>query len=75
MAKPTYFNLNPDEYIKGLHYYPFAVNLDRYNGNCNTLDHPSYKICVPNKTKDLNLHVFNMITGINESKTIKHISC
>ena len=75
MAKTTYFNLNPDEYIKGLHYYPFAVNLGRYNGNCNTLDHPSYKICVPNKTKHLNLHDFNMITGINESKTIKHISC
>ena len=33
------------------------------------------KICVPNKTEDLNLCVFNMITGINKSKTItKHIS-
>ena len=27
-----------------------------------------------NKTEDLNLHVFNMITGINESKTLtKHM--
>ena len=34
------------------------------------------KICVPNKTEDLNLNVFNMIAGINESKKItKHISC
>ena len=33
-------------------------------------------MCVPNETEDLNLHVFNMITGINESKTLtKHISC
>ena len=32
--------------------------------------------CVPNETEDLNLSVFNMITGINEPKTlIKHISC
>ena len=31
---------------------------------------------LPNKTVDLNLSVFNMITGINESKTLtKHISC
>ena len=31
-------------------------------------------VCVPNKTKNLN--VFNMITGMNESKTLaKHISC
>ena len=35
----------------------------------------SDKICVPNKTEDLNLSVFNMNTGINESKTsIKHLS-
>ena len=28
------------------------------------------------KTEDLNLNVFNMITGMNESKTLtKHISC
>ena len=26
------------------------------------------EVCVPNKTDDLNLSVFNMITGINESK-------
>ena len=34
------------------------------------------KECVPNKTGDLNLSFFNMITGINESKTLtKHVSC
>ena len=33
-------------------------------------------VCVPKKTEYLNLHVFNMISGINESKTLtKHISC
>ena len=33
-------------------------------------------ICIPNKTEDLNLSVFNMITGINESKTLtKDILC
>ena len=36
----------------------------------------SNKICVSNKTDDLNLSVFNIITRINESKTLtKHISC
>ena len=34
------------------------------------------KVCVSNETEDLNLSVFNMIKGINESKTLaKHISC
>ena len=36
----------------------------------------SNKVCVPNKTDGLNISVFNMITGINESKILtKHISC
>ena len=36
----------------------------------------SNKVCDPNKTEDLNVNIFNMITGINESKTLtKHISC
>ena len=34
-----------------------------------------YKVCVTNKTGDLNLSVFNMITGTIESKTLTmHIS-
>ena len=52
------------------------VKLDRYSESCNTSNDLSNKICVPNKTEDLNLSVFNMITGINESKTLtKYISC
>ena len=49
-----------------LHYCPFAVNLGRCAGSFNTLHDLTNKVCVPNKTEDLNLHVFNMITGINE---------
>ena len=34
----------------------------------------SNKVCVPNKTEDFNLSMFNMITGLNKSKTLtKHI--
>ena len=34
------------------------------------------KVCVPNKIEDLNLSVFNIITQINEQKTLaRHISC
>ena len=43
-------NLHPNEYTKKLWYYPFAFNLDRYLGSCNTFDDLSYKTCVPNKT-------------------------
>ena len=76
MTQPTLINLHPNEYSQEFHYYPFAVKLDRCVGSCNTLNDLSNKVCVPNKTEDLNLSVFNMITGINESNTsTKHISC
>ena len=51
------------------------LQIDRCVGSCNTLNDSSSKVCIPNKTGDLNLSVFNMITGIIESKALtKHIS-
>ena len=76
MTLPTLINFHPNEYSQEFHYYPSAFKLDRCVGICNTLNDLSNKVCVPNKTEDLNLSVFNMITGINESETLaKHISC
>ena len=35
----------------------------------------SMKVCVPSKTKGINVNVFNIITRINEAKTLlKHVS-
>ena len=74
--QPTIINLHPSEYTQRLHYYPFMVNLDRCIRSCYTLNDLSNKVCDPNKIEGLNLSVFNMITGINEQKTLtKHISC
>ena len=76
MTQPTLIILRPNEYSQEFHYYPFAVKLDKCIGICNTFNDLSNKVCIPNKTEDLNLSVFNIITGINKSKTLtKHISC
>ena len=76
MTQATLINLHSNEYSQDFHYYPFAVKLHRCVGTCNTLNDLSNEVCVPNKIEDLNLSVLNMITGINESKTLtKHISC
>ena len=73
--QPTLIDLHPNEYSKEFHYYSFAVKLDRCVGSCNTLNDVSNKVYAPNKTEDLNLSMFSMITGINESETLaKHIS-
>ena len=75
-TQPNVINLHPNEYTQELHYYPFAFNLDRCIRSCNTLNDLSNKVCVANKTEDLNLSVFSMIIGINELKTLtKYISC
>ena len=53
---------------KRLHYYSFAVKLNRCAESCNILNDLSDKVCIPDKTEDLNINVFNMITGKNEPK-------
>ena len=69
MVRPTLIDLNTVE----LKYYSFMIALDKCNGNCNVL---SPKICVPKKTKGINVKVFNMITNKHEAKRMtKHILC
>ena len=70
--QPNLINLHPNEYNQELHYYPFSVKLDKCAGSCNTLNDLSNRIYVPNKTEDLNIHVFNMITRKNESKNLTY---
>ena len=55
MIQPTVINLHPNECSQVLH-------LDRCLRSCN-----SYRVCAPDKREDLNLYVFNMIPGINET--------
>ena len=62
--------------VKNYVKYSFVLNLDRCAGSCSTLDYLSSRVCVPNATEDLNLHVFNMITKTNKWRILtKHISC
>ena len=75
-TQTTLINLHPNEYSQEFQYYAFSIKLHRCVGSSNTLNELSNKVCTPNKAEDLNLSVFNMITGINEStKLTKRISC
>ena len=76
MTKPTLINLYLIDYINGLSYYSFTVNLDRCMGSCNTFNDLSNKLYVPKKTEGLNLVVFNTKTETKESKILtKDILC
>ena len=51
MFRPTLIYLNPVE----LKYYPFMINLDKCSRSCNSANNLSIKMCVLNKTKDINV--------------------
>ena len=59
------FNLHPNKYSQEFHYYQFPVKLDRCARNCNTLNDLFNKVFALNKTKNINLRVFDIFTGKN----------
>ena len=61
----TLGNLNFDESL----FYPFTVaSVSKYGESCNTIDDPYARVCVPNKVENINTKVFNLISGVNETK-------
>ena len=57
-------------------FYPFSIRTNKCSGNCNNINDPSAKICVPDVVQDLNVKVFNLMSRTNETKTTKwHETC
>ena len=73
MIRSTFIDFNPVE----LNHYPFIISLNKCNVVMLLKTYlQNTKICIPSETKDVDVTVFNMITKINEAKTlVKHISC
>ena len=51
-------------------FYPFSVKISRCSGNCNSINDPYAKICVPDIVKNLNVKVFNLMSRTNETRSI-----
>ena len=43
-------------------FYPFCIKTSKCSGNCNNMNDPCAKICVPDVVKDLNVKVFNVMS-------------
>ena len=57
-------------------FYPFSVKINRCSGNCNNINDPYAKICVPDIVKNLNVKVFDLMLRTNETRSIKlHETC
>ena len=42
-------------------FHPFSIKTSKCSGNCNNINDPSARICVPDIVKNLNVKVFNLI--------------
>ena len=64
-------NLNSNEPV----FYPYSIKI-MHKGSCNTINDPYAKICVPNKVKNINVKVFNLMSKTNKTRHIKwHKTC
>ena len=50
-VRPEIFNINSNDPI----FYPFSTRINKCSGNCNDINNPCAKICVPDVIKDLNV--------------------
>ena len=71
-ARPTLVNINSDE----TPFYPFTVSVDKCGGSYDTIDDPCAQGGVPNKVRNMNAEVFNLMSGVNETRyLVQHESC
>ena len=71
-VRPEIVNFNSNEPV----FYPFSIKTSKYSGNCNNINDPYAKICVPDAVKDLTIEVFNLMSRTNETRHMKwHEMC
>ena len=57
-------------------FYPFSIKVNKCNGNCNNINDPYARICIPDIVKNLNVKVFNLMSRTNETRQMKwHKNC
>ena len=72
MARPTIIDVNKNEIV----FYPLSIKVSKCSGNCNNINDPIAKLCIPDIIKDMNIKVFNILARINETRKITwHETC
>ena len=66
-VRPKTININSNNPI----FHPFSVKINRCSGNCNNINYPYARICVPDTVKNLNVKVFILISRTNETRSIE----
>ena len=71
-TRPQVVNVNSNNPI----FYPFSIKINKCSGNCNNINDPYVKICVPDIIKNLNVKAFSPMSRTNEIRHIEwHKTC
>ena len=57
-------NVNEDNPV----FFIFSIKTSNCSGSCNNINNPLAKLCVPDVVKNLNIKVFNIVSGTNETR-------
>ena len=66
-VRPQIVNVNGDDPV----FFPYSVKTSKCKGSCNNINNPLAKLCVPDVVKNLNVKVFNLVSGVNETRRIE----
>ena len=55
MSRPKIVDLNKNEPV----FYPLSIKINKCGGDCNNINDPMEKLCVPDIVRDMNIKVFN----------------
>ena len=66
-VRPEITNVNSDDPI----FYSFSIKASKCSSSCDNVNDPYVKMCVPHVIKNLNVKVFILMSGTNETKHIE----
>ena len=61
-TRPQVIDINSNNPI----FYPFNIKTSKCSGNCNNVNNPYVKICVPDIIKNLSVKVFDLMSRTND---------
>ena len=70
--RPEIVNVNSNEPM----FCRFSIRTSKCSGTCNGINDPYAKLCVPDVINNINVEVFNLMSGTNETRHIEwHETC
>ena len=71
-VRPKIVSVNGDDPV----FFPYSIKTSKCSGSCNNINNPLTKLCVLDVVKILNVKVFNLVSGTNETRRIEwHATC